>query len=107
MEPNFPISHELNLTQETNEFNRLPDQIGELPGNQRENIGLGESNEHLINNNDNFFVGNNLQKKTIDDGITMIIEYVMQEKICPNIMPYQEKLMAYLKEKIESQVRYK
>lgn len=95
MEPNLNNNNNNtnpNFTQDTDElFNResqnSPQQDREHPN--RENFFLADENHN---------------KKTIDDGITMIIEYVMQEKMCPNIMPYQEKLMAYLKEKIESQV---
>lgn len=101
MEPNFGISDDPILSQEKNTLNKQTASHEESQENRHRNL---ESNEHLLNNDDNYFIGDNSEKKKIDDGITMLIEYIVQEKICPNIMPYQEKLMAYLTEKIEEQV---
>lgn len=98
MEPNLNNINNntnLNFTQDTDELFNRESQNSPQQGRERPN-------------RENFFLADeNNNKKMIDDGITMIIEYVMQEKMCPNIMPYQEKLMAYLKEKIESQVKMK
>lgn len=101
MEPNFDMSNDPILTQEKSTLNKHRASHEESQENRHRNL---ESNENLLNNDDNYFIGDNSEKKKIDDGITMLIEYIVQEKICPNIMPYQEKLMAYLTEKIEEQV---
>ena len=104
MEPNFDISNDPILSKEKTGLNKQLPSNEESQENRHQNLGVGESNEHLINNDDNYFIGDDSEKKKIDDGIKILIEYIMQEKICPNIMPYQEKLMAYLTEKIEDQV---
>lgn len=107
MEPNFSESNEPKFTQESNEFIRKNDRLDtNSPIPQTELYEFGESNQILQNNPDNIFISDNFQKKSIDDGVTMIVEYILQEKTCPNIMAYQEKLMAYLKEKIENQVKF-
>ena len=105
MEPNFIDPNEPNFTQDNDKTTKKSDrERGDSPHNEREMPDFPESNENPSHHPGNFFVLENQLKKTIDDGVTLIVEYIMQEKICPNIMPYQEKLMAYLKEKIESQV---
>ena len=105
MEPNYSDPNEPILNQENEEIIRGNQESSrESPHNEHNLPVLSEPNENHVGGSENYFVLENVQKKTIDDGITLIVEYIMQEKICPNIMPYQEKLMAYLKEKIENQV---
>ncbi len=105
MEPNFIDPNEPNFTQDNDELTKKSDRERDSPHNEREMSDFPESNENPSHRPGNFFTLENQVKKTIDDGVTLIVEYIMQEKICPNILPYQEKLMVYLKEKIESQVR--
>ena len=69
-----------------------------------------DANLHEIDSNkpeEKYFNVNQIENKTIDDGVMLIIEYVMQEKLCPGILPFQEKLFNYLKEKLENQVKIK
>lgn len=69
-----------------------------------------DANLHEIDSNkpeEKYFTEDQIEKKTIDDGVMLIIEYVMQEKLNPGILPFQEKLFNYLKEKLEIQVNIK
>lgn len=100
MEPNLINNANPSYTQDTEEL--LNRQSQNSPHHDAEG---GEFNEGRANRQANFFLADDNQKKSIDDGVLMIIEYIMQEKMSPNIIQYQEKLMAYLKEKIEEQVR--
>ncbi len=66
-----------------------------------------DANLHEIDSNnpeEKYFNVGQIEKKTIDKGVMLIIEYILQEKLSPGILPFQEKLFNYLKEKLEIQV---